>query len=217
MTAVVRAEDDVVQVLDATGSPIVRSVGPDAAAATSDRLRPITAPKRSSPADGQPWRVVPAARPCHRTPLLRRRSGRHSTEAAEQWWTLLRSRSSACRSPCSLRPAVAGGSAGTDCGRCEHDGGGGAGHHRKDARRPPDGPPVDHRDGSARPRPSTMCWIGSSSALSTQRRFMADASHELRTPVSIMRTAAEVTLSQPRRRRGIPRGARRRRAGRRHG
>ena len=33
-------------------------------------------------------------------------------------------------------------------------------------------------------------------ALSTQRRFMADASHELRTPVSIMRTAADVTLSQ---------------------
>jgi heavy metal sensor kinase len=37
------------------------------------------------------------------------------------------------------------------------------------------------------------------SALSTQRRFMADASHEIRTPVSIMRTAADVTLSQPRR------------------
>jgi heavy metal sensor kinase len=34
-------------------------------------------------------------------------------------------------------------------------------------------------------------------ALETQRRFMADASHELRTPVSIMRTAADVTLSQP--------------------
>lgn len=34
-------------------------------------------------------------------------------------------------------------------------------------------------------------------ALATQRRFMADASHELRTPVSIMRTAADVTLSQP--------------------
>jgi heavy metal sensor kinase len=35
------------------------------------------------------------------------------------------------------------------------------------------------------------------SALSTQRQFMADASHELRTPVSIMRTAADVTLSRP--------------------
>ena len=33
-------------------------------------------------------------------------------------------------------------------------------------------------------------------ALGTQRRFMADASHELRTPVSIVRTAAEVTLGR---------------------
>jgi heavy metal sensor kinase len=40
---------------------------------------------------------------------------------------------------------------------------------------------------------------GLGSALSTQRRFMADASHELRTPVSIMRTAADVTLHQARR------------------
>jgi heavy metal sensor kinase len=35
--------------------------------------------------------------------------------------------------------------------------------------------------------------------LQTQRRFMADASHELRTPVSIIRTAAEVGLSRDRR------------------
>ena len=32
-----------------------------------------------------------------------------------------------------------------------------------------------------------------------QRRFMADASHELRTPTAIIRTEADVTLSQPRR------------------
>jgi heavy metal sensor kinase len=32
-----------------------------------------------------------------------------------------------------------------------------------------------------------------------QRRFMADASHELRTPVTVARTAAQVTLSSPRR------------------
>jgi signal transduction histidine kinase len=33
-------------------------------------------------------------------------------------------------------------------------------------------------------------------AIEQQRRFMADASHELRTPVSVVRTAADVTLSR---------------------
>lgn len=38
-----------------------------------------------------------------------------------------------------------------------------------------------------------------SESIGIQRRFMADASHELRTPISIVRTTAQVTLSQPRR------------------
>jgi signal transduction histidine kinase len=37
-----------------------------------------------------------------------------------------------------------------------------------------------------------------SDALDQQRRFMADASHELRTPTAIIRTEAEVTLSRDR-------------------
>jgi signal transduction histidine kinase len=37
------------------------------------------------------------------------------------------------------------------------------------------------------------------SVLRTQQQFMADASHELRTPISVVRAASEVTLSRPER------------------
>lgn len=44
-------------------------------------------------------------------------------------------------------------------------------------------------------------------AFEQQRRFMADASHELRTPVSVAHTATEVTLEQPQRTEGEYRDA----------
>jgi signal transduction histidine kinase len=43
-------------------------------------------------------------------------------------------------------------------------------------------------------------WLARSTlrpVIESQRQFMADASHELRTPVSVIRSAADVTLSQP--------------------
>lgn len=46
-----------------------------------------------------------------------------------------------------------------------------------------------------------VCWSAAGRALSaavaSQQRFMADASHELRTPITAARTAAEVTLALP--------------------
>ena len=69
MTAVVRAEDGVVQVLDAAGSPIV----PASARMPLPHIPPAavrTAPKRSSP-ERPAMARPPAERPYHRTSLLR--------------------------------------------------------------------------------------------------------------------------------------------------
>jgi signal transduction histidine kinase len=68
--------------------------------------------------------------------------------------------------------------------------------HHRDARLPVPGPPDELRR-------LTVAFNGVldrlSAAVGVQRRFMADASHELRTPVSVARTAAQVTLSAPHR------------------
>jgi heavy metal sensor kinase len=45
------------------------------------------------------------------------------------------------------------------------------------------------------------------SSFAQQRRFMADASHELRTPTAILRTEVDVTLAQPHRTEGEYRGS----------
>ena len=195
MVAVVRVPDGRVQVLDASGKPIaptgqIMPLPPDVAAVDFTRLT-----KTLSSPDRKLWRVT-----------VRRRAakgqqyviavGAPLDETLEQWRTLLK----ACLIgiPLALVLAIAGG---MWLGR----------HGLR---------PLTTMAGEARaitsetldtrltiPSAATELEQFASSfnrvldrlgtALATQRRFMADASHELRTPVSIMRTAADVTLSQP--------------------
>ncbi len=195
MVAVVRVPDGRVQVLDASGKPIaptgqIMPLPPDVAAVDFTRVT-----KTLSSPDRKLWRVT-----------VRRRAakgqqyviavGAPLDETLEQWRTLLK----ACLIgiPLALVLAIAGG---MWLGR----------HGLR---------PLTTMAGEARAITSetldTRLTIPSAAteleqfalsfnrvldrlgtALATQRRFMADASHELRTPVSIMRTAADVTLSQP--------------------
>ncbi len=198
MLSVVRARDTVVQVLDSAGTPVhAAPVGlPLRLELPPPGLRRVT---RTLPgADGRPWRVTIASGTGdeHRFFVA---TGAPLDEAIEEWRTLLR----ACLVGIPLALVFAVG------------GGWWLGRHglrpltvmaaearaitptRLDGRLTvPTGAFELQQLADSFNR--VLDRLGS--ALSTQRRFMADASHELRTPVSIMRTAADVTLSGPPRR-----------------
>jgi two-component system, OmpR family, sensor kinase len=195
MSAIVRPGDFTVQVLDAAGSPIHKAskAMPLPAEVRTPGFTRVTSTLPDS--RGRAWRVTARAGAAqgHRYIVA---VGAPLHEAIEQWRTLLQ----ACLIgiPLALLFAVAGGLW--------------LGRHglrpltsmAAEARAitastldtrltvPPAGAELEQLAASFN---TVLDRLGS--ALSTQRRFMADASHELRTPISIMRTAADVTLSQP--------------------
>lgn len=195
MAAVVRPADGVVQILDASGSPIRPAAKPMPLPPDVRSSGFTRATRTLMGADGQPWRVTVRSRNAHGLRYLVA-VGAPLDEAIEQWQTLLK----ACLIgiPLALMFAVAGGWW--------------LGRH---GLRPLTGMAAEAHSITAKtldkrltvpPSTRELAQLAGSfnhvldrlgSALSTQRRFMADASHELRTPVSIMRTAADVTLSQP--------------------
>jgi heavy metal sensor kinase len=194
---VVRSGDGAVSILDASGIPI----------RSSARRMPLPAEVRSpgftratqtlSNANGRPWRVSVRGRSSHGTKYFVA-VGAPLDEAIEQWETLLK----ACLIgiPLALLFAAAGGWWLGRHGLRPLTGMAAEAHaitaQTLDRRLtvPPSTTELTQLAGSFN---RVLDRLGS--ALSTQRRFMADASHEIRTPVSIMRTAADVTLSQPRR------------------
>lgn len=193
MESIVRQPDLAVAVLDATGAatrpmPVALPIAPQAAHASGLTISMVSGD------DGSQWRVA-----------LRHASGSGQTftvaiaapmrEVEEQWRTLVEA--SAIGVPFVLAIAAAGGWA---LGRrglrplAEM-----ATQARSITARAPDSRLVivdagAELDEVAASFNRVLDRLGS--ALATQRRFMADASHELRTPVSIMATAADVTLSQ---------------------
>jgi heavy metal sensor kinase len=192
MREVVHSGDDVIQVLDAAGAPLheveARFPGP-ANSEQSPRARTV------QDASGRYWRLAlhASAAPEHAYVVV---VGAPLDAALREWAVLLR----ACLigMPLAVAFAVAGGLL--------------LGRHglRPLTTMAADSQAVTAQTPTARltvPHDVTELERLATSfnrvldrlndALSTQRRFMADASHELRTPISIMRTAAEVTLSQP--------------------
>jgi two-component system, OmpR family, sensor kinase len=192
---VVRSGDGAVQILDASGVPIRAGarrmpLPPDIGVPGFNRTtQTLTGP------NGRSWRVSVRSRTSHGRRYLVA-VGAPLDEAIEQWHTLLQ----ACLIgiPLALLFAVAGGLWLGRHGLKPLTGMAAEAHaitaQTLDSRLtvPPSTTELTQLAGSFN---RVLDRLGS--ALSTQRRFMADASHEIRTPVSIMRTAADVTLSQP--------------------
>jgi two-component system OmpR family sensor kinase len=195
MAAVVRPHDFTVQVLDASGAPLLKTEKevPLPPPTTAAGFTTVTTTLQD--ARGRSWRVTARSGESkgHRYLVV---VGAPLDEPMEQWTTLLR----ACLIgiPIALVFAVAGGLW--------------LGRHglRPLSSMAAEAEAITARTPDARltaPRSAAeLEQLAASfntvldrlgSALSTQRRFMADASHELRTPISIMRTAADVTLSRP--------------------
>lgn len=192
MAAVVHPVDYVVQVLDGSGSPLSR-VPPLPLPADVGTPGFTRATQTLVAADGREWRVTVRGRTVEGFHYLVA-VGAPLDEAAGQWGTLFR----ACLIgvPLALVFAAGGGlwlgwqglrpltSMGAEAEAITAT--------TLETRLTV--PAAAELEQLARSFNTVLDRLGS--ALSTQRRFMADASHELRTPISIMRTAADVTLSR---------------------
>jgi heavy metal sensor kinase len=190
---VVRASDHVVKVFDVAGHPLTSK---ESGLALDAEAIVTTAGFRTIPGrDGHPWRVAIRHGHAHADSYIIA-IGAPLEEVLEQWRALVKA--TAIGLPLVL---VLGGAGGWWLGR--------------HALRPLTSMAAQARDITARTADSRLkvphandelAHLAESfnrvldrlgNALAEQRRFMADASHELRTPVSIIRTAAEVTLSRP--------------------
>ena len=90
----------------------------------------------------------------------------------------------------------------SDLEAARRDGRAGDGDYRARPNGPTDGAEQPRRARPVRRIVQRAAGSPRPAVLHSQRQFMADASHELRTPVSVVRTTAQVTLAQGQSRRG---------------